>query len=43
MERSLVGRVIAARGEVMEKNHTQTEAEYARNAFAKVRCSINRI
>ncbi|KAF2368380.1 Myosin head motor domain [Trinorchestia longiramus] len=33
--RSLVGRVIAARGEVMEKNLTQSEAEVARDAFAK--------
>lgn len=33
--RSLVGRVIAARGEVMEKSFTLGEAMVARNAFAK--------
>uniref|UniRef100_A0A2P2HYR1 Myosin-IA-like n=1 Tax=Hirondellea gigas TaxID=1518452 RepID=A0A2P2HYR1_9CRUS len=33
--RALVGRVIAARGEVMDKSHTKIEAEQAKNAFAK--------
>lgn len=33
---ALTQRVIAAGGEVMQKTHTSTEAEYGRDAFAKV-------
>lgn len=33
---ALTERVIAARGEVMQKTHTLTEAEYGRDALAKV-------
>ena len=37
LEKALCQRVIAARGEVMEKVHTVSEAIYGRDAFAKVR------
>lgn len=36
LKRTLSERVIAARGEIMQKLHTLTEAEYGRNALAKV-------
>lgn len=36
LHKALSGRVIAARGEVMQKTHTLPEAEYARDALAKV-------
>lgn len=35
LEKSLCHRVIAARGEVMEKGHTEEQAYYGRDAFAK--------
>ncbi|PRD26329.1 UNVERIFIED_CONTAM: Unconventional myosin-Id [Trichonephila clavipes] len=35
LEKSLCQRIIAARGEVMEKVHTVSEAVYGRDAFAK--------
>ncbi|XP_046677744.1 unconventional myosin ID, partial [Homalodisca vitripennis] len=35
LQRALTERVIAARGEVMQKTHTLTEAEYGRDALAK--------
>ncbi|XP_042216717.1 unconventional myosin ID-like [Homarus americanus] len=35
VNKALCHRVIAARGEVMEKRHTESEASYGRNAFAK--------
>lgn len=34
--KALCHRVIAARGEVMEKSHTEEEAYNGRDAFAKV-------
>ena len=37
---ALSQRVIAARGEVMQKTHTLTEAEYGRDAFAKVTVAV---
>lgn len=37
LEKALCQRVIAARGEVMEKVHTISEAIYGKDAFAKVR------
>ena len=37
-EKTLCSRVVAARGEVMEKGHTTEQARYGRDAFAKV-CS----
>lgn len=36
LNKALSGRVIAARGEVMQKTHTLPEAEYGRDALAKV-------
>jgi len=36
LSKALSSRVIAARGEVMQKTHTQSEAEYGRDALAKV-------
>jgi myosin-1 len=36
LSKALSGRVIAARGEVMQKIHTLPEAEYGRDALAKV-------
>ena len=36
LSRALCLRVIAARGELMEKSHTVPEALYGRDAFAKV-------
>ena len=36
VEKALCYRVVAARGEVVEKGHSVTEASYARDAFAKV-------
>lgn len=35
-EKALCARVVAARGEVMEKGHTMQEAMHGRDAFAKV-------
>lgn len=35
-EKTLCSRVVAARGEVMEKGHTIEQAQYGRDAFAKV-------
>jgi myosin heavy subunit len=35
-EKALCARVVAARGEVMEKGHTVEEAVHGRDAFAKV-------
>jgi len=35
LSKALSERVIAARGEVMQKTHTQSEAEYGRDALAK--------
>lgn len=39
LKRTLCERVIAARGEIMQKTHTLAEAEYGRNALAKVSSS----
>ena len=39
LKRTLSERVIAARGEIMQKLHTLTEAEYGLNALAKV-CAL---
>ena len=36
LERALTHRVVAARGDVVEKGHTVEHAEYAKDAFAKV-------
>lgn len=36
LKRTLCERVIAARGEIMQKMHTLVEAEYGKNALAKV-------
>ena len=36
VHKALCHRVIAARGEVMEKKHTETEAVVGRDALAKV-------
>jgi myosin-1 len=36
LSKALSERVIAARGEVMQKTHTLSEAEYGRDALAKV-------
>lgn len=36
LNKALGQRVIAARGEVMEKTHTVAEANYGRDAFSKV-------
>jgi myosin-1 len=36
LSKALSERVIAARGEVMQKTHTLPEAEYGRDALAKV-------
>lgn len=35
--KALCHRIIAAKGEVMEKQHSVSEATYGRDAFAKVR------
>ncbi|XP_077979161.1 unconventional myosin-Id-like [Glandiceps talaboti] len=35
IEKALCHRIVAARGEVMEKSHTKEDAEYGRDAFAK--------
>ncbi|ESN96194.1 hypothetical protein HELRODRAFT_186525 [Helobdella robusta] len=35
LEKALCGRVVAARGEVLEKKHSAEEAKYGRDAFAK--------
>ena len=40
LKRALTERVIAARGEVMQKMHTHSEAEYGRDALAKVIFSV---
>lgn len=42
VSKALCHRVIAARGEVMEKRHTESEASFGRNAFAKVRCDCGK-
>ena len=34
--RALCSRVVAAKGEVLEKGHTVEQAQYGRNALAKV-------
>lgn len=36
LKRTLCERVIAARGEIMQKTHTLAEAEYGKDALAKV-------
>lgn len=36
LQAALIQRIIAAGGEVMQKTHTLTEAEYGRDALAKV-------
>lgn len=36
VKKALCHRVIAVRGEVMEKRHTDSEASFGRDAFAKV-------
>lgn len=36
VQKALCHRVIAVRGEVMEKRHTDSEASFGRDAFAKV-------
>lgn len=38
VEKALCYRVVAARGEVVEKGHSVKDAMYARDAFAKVLC-----
>jgi len=35
-EKALCSRVVTAKGEVMEKGHTLEQAQYGRDAFAKV-------
>ena len=35
-EKALCSRVVATRGEVMEKGHTVEQAAYGKDAFAKV-------
>lgn len=40
LNKALCQRVIAARGEVMEKTHTIAEANHGRDAFAKVHIFI---
>lgn len=42
LKRTLCERVIAARGEIMQKTHTFTEAEYGRDALAKV-CNLDNL
>ena len=37
LERALCSRVVAAKGEVVEKGHTVEQAKYGRDALAKVR------
>ena len=37
LERALCSRVVAAKGEVVEKGHTVEQAQYGRDALAKVR------
>lgn len=37
IEKSLLYRIVAARGEVMEKGHSLEEAYYGRDALCKVR------
>ena len=41
LSKALCQRVIAARGEVLEKGHTENEALFGRDAFAKVNNSGN--
>ena len=36
VKKALCHRVIAVRGEVMEKHHSESEASFGRDAFAKV-------
>jgi len=40
LREALTARVIAARGEVMQKTHTSQQAETGRDALAKVRTSL---
>ena len=40
-QKALCARVVAARGEVMQKNHTTQEAVHGRDAFAKVLLTID--
>ena len=37
-EKALCSRVVAARGEVMQKGHSVQQAVYGKDAFAKVSC-----
>lgn len=37
---ALTERVIAAKGEIMQKSHTAEQAEYGRDALAKVIASV---
>ena len=37
LEKSLCSRVVAAKGEVVEKGHTIEQAKFGRDAFAKAR------
>jgi len=41
LERALCSRVVAAKGEVVEKGHTVEQAMYGRDALAKVRRKRN--
>ena len=41
VEKALCYRVVAARGEVMEKGHTLEDAYYGRDALCKVTLSLN--
>ena len=43
LEKALCFRVVAARGEVMEKGHTKQQAYYGRDAFAKVYIVLVRV
>ena len=36
-EKALCSRVVAARGEVMQKGHNLQQAQYGKDAFSKVR------
>jgi myosin heavy subunit len=36
LDKALCSRVVAARGEVVEKGHTLEQAQFGRDAFAKV-------
>lgn len=43
LKRTLCERVIAARGEIMQKSHTLIEAEFGKNALAKVWILVNEL